>query len=259
MTLNGNLWVSQGRSGSAPLVKSKAGNASDWLLGLLLLVILGVNLTAAAQTTNGEFQATLAAAQKGEARAQYQLARDYEKGNGFARDYALAARYLRLAADQGYADAQVTLGSYYGRGLGVGRDLPTAIAWYRKAADQGSALAEYALGGFYAQGRGVTNDVTEAIRWWKKAAGQGEVEAAAALGQLFLLPAAPYGTNYVNYPEALRWLRQAAAAGSEGAENNLGVAYENGFGVKRDYAAAYWRARAADLVDHCNKSCDPTS
>jgi TPR repeat protein len=102
------------------------------------------------------------------------------------------------------------------------------------------------MGGFYAQGRGVTNDVVEALRWWQKAAQQGQVEAQATLGQLYLIPAAPFGTNYLNYPEALRWLRLAADQGSAGALNNLGVAYEHGFGVKRDFTeAAKWYYAAA--------------
>jgi TPR repeat protein len=72
------------------------------------------------------------------------------------------------------------------------------------------------------------------------------VDAEAALGGLYLIPAPPYRTRYVNLPEAVRWLRKAADQGSVGSFNNLGVAYENGLGVKRDYteAAKWYRAAA---------------
>jgi TPR repeat protein len=111
-------------------------------------------------------------------------------------------------------------------------------------------VAQYAMGGFYANGTGVTNDMNVAIQWWHKAAAQNQMEAEAALGQLYLIPAEPYGTNYLNYAEALRWLRQAAAQGSIGAMNNLGVAYENGLGVKMDFKeAAKWYRAAAEQGD----------
>jgi len=87
------------------------------------------------QDTNIDFQATQAAADKGDAKAQYELASDYAQGVGLAHDlpkgaqYAKAVEYLRKAADQGYAPAEVNLGSLYGRGRWVPRNLPTAVQW----------------------------------------------------------------------------------------------------------------------------------
>jgi TPR repeat protein len=70
------------------------------------------------------------------------------------------------------------------------------------------------------------------------------------LGQWYLVPSAVYGTNYLNYDEALRWLRRAAAHGSVAAMNNLGVAYDNGMGVKIDFKeAADWYRQAAERGD----------
>lgn len=212
----------------------------------LMLVFFGLALRVHAQDTNFNFQTVQTAADKGNAKAQYELGRYYANGIGINRDYAKAVKYMRQAADQGDALAQMELGSYYGRGIGVPRNVTTAVQWYRKAADQGNVLAQYAMGGFYAAGRGVTNDMDEAVRWWLKAAGQDQVDAEARLGELFLIQTPQYRTNYLNYPEALKWLRKAAAQGSAGAMNNLGVAYENGFGVKMDFkeAARWYRASA---------------
>jgi len=215
---------------------------------VFLWAVWGLTPWLQAQDTNFNLQATQAAADKGDAKAQYELGRHYVKVNGTTRaDYAKAAQFIRQSAEQGYADAEVVLGSFYGRGLGVPRNVATAVQWYRKAADQGNALAEYAMGEFYATGRGVTNDMNEAILWWKRAAGHNQVDAQDALGQFYLLPGTQYGTNYLDYPKAIQWLQRAAAQDSAGAMNNLGVAYENGLGVKRDpNEAAHWYQQAAE-------------
>ena len=210
------------------------------------LMFWGLALGIQAQDTNLNFQAVQAAAAKGEAKAQYELARCYARGIGVEKDDAKAAQYLRQSADQGNAEAQIVLGAFYGEGRGVPQDLTNAVACYRKAADQGNATAQYAMGNFYADGRGVTNDMDMAIQWWQKAAEGNLAEAQATLGEVRLIPVAVYGNKYVDHAEALRWLHRAATQGSAPAMNNLGAAYENGLGVKLDFkeAARWYRAAA---------------
>jgi hypothetical protein len=231
-------------------MKTNRNTVVNWGIRLAAAGLVCLALHAQAQNTNLDFQATQTAADKGDAKSQYALAGFYAKGTGVVRDYAKAAEYLRKAADQGYAPAEVALGSLYGRGRGVPRNLVQAVQWYRKAGDQGDALAQYGMGGFYAEGRGVTNDMAQAIQWWQKAAAQGQMDAQAALGKLYLLPSAEHGTNYLNYTEALRLLRLAADQGSAPAMNNLGVAFENGIGVKLDFTeAGRWYRAAAEQGD----------
>ena len=91
-----------------------------------------------AQDTNFNVQATQAAADQGDAKAQDALAKFYEQQH----NYLKAADYWRKSAEQGYAAAQAALGSCYGMGRGVPRNPVTAATWYRKAADQGYALAD---------------------------------------------------------------------------------------------------------------------
>ena len=103
---------------------------------------------------------------------------------------------------------------------------------------------------FTPPGAGVTNDMNQAVQWWQKAADQNQVAAESALGELYLIPAAPYGTNYLNYPKAVGLLRQAVAQDSVHAMNNLGAAYESGLGVERDFKeAARWYRAAAERGD----------
>ena len=50
----------------------------------------------------------------------------------------------------------------------------------------------------------------------------------------------------INYVEAIKWFRSAAAKGYAAAQNNLGFVYENGMGLTTDYVeAAKWYKLAA--------------
>ena len=50
-----------------------------------------------------------------------------------------------------------------------------------------------------------------------------------------------------DYPEALRWYHEAAEQGHAGAQNNLGLMYDEGRGVTQDYAeAVHWYCKAAE-------------
>lgn len=190
------------------------------------------------------------AAEKGNPRAEYQLARRYAHGEGVMRDEAKAAEYLRQSADQRYAPAQAALGSCYARGLGVRQDYSLALRWYRKAAAQGDALAEYCLGYACAHGKGVPKDIDKALDWWRKSAEQGQVYAQNALGQFYLRGEQPGDTNHVDYVASAKWLRQAAQQGCVSAMNNLAFLYQNGWGVKHNLREAVrWYRRAAQAGD----------
>ncbi len=58
---------------------------------------------------------------------------------GVAQDYVAAAWWFRAAAEQGNAEAQYNLGLMYLEGLGVTQDNAEAYAWIRTAAAQGKS------------------------------------------------------------------------------------------------------------------------
>jgi TPR repeat protein len=213
-----------------------------------------------------------AAAEKGDAKAEYFLGKQYAKGNGVPLDNAKAAEYFRKAAEQGLAAAQNDLGAYYARGLGVKRDFQEAAKWYTKAALQGDELAEYSLGRAYAEGRGVDKDLRESTKWYRKAAEQNQPDALVVMGDMYLFgdrgssmkyaEALKYYTNavahgqticlnslgicYENSPDisdnmglALKCYRQAAAKNDGRAQANLGRFYQDGIGVQKDLVEAY--------------------
>jgi TPR repeat protein len=83
-------------------------------------------------------------AQAGDAKAQFELAKAYQGGQGVPLDRVKSIQWLRKSADQGYAGAEVTLGAFYESG--ALREVPgfnhpdphEAAKWFRKAARQSS-------------------------------------------------------------------------------------------------------------------------
>ena len=89
----------------------------------------------------------------------------------------------RAAADKGEAWAQYNLGIMYANGEGVPEDDATAVKWYTKAAEQGDAAAQNNLGVMYEDGHGVPQDNVMAYMWWNLAAAQGDENAKENKGK----------------------------------------------------------------------------
>src|SRR2546430_439433 len=119
-----------------------------------------------------------AGADKGDAKAQYELGRAFFSGTlGVAKDEAEAVKWFRKAAEQNVADAQFSLGVCYDNGRGVTKDEVEAEKWWLHAAGQSEDEAQYNLGVCYDSGEGVPKDEVEAHKWWLLAAGQGNDDA----------------------------------------------------------------------------------
>lgn len=85
-------------------------------------------------------------------------------------------------------------------------------------------------------------DYNTAFRLFKSLAEQGNTEAQANLGLMYEIG---QGVNK-NFAEAFQWYRSAAEKGNAWAQVNLGLAYANGRGTKKDdKEAAKWLRRAA--------------
>jgi uncharacterized protein len=101
-------------------------------------------------------------------------------------EYATALRLLSPLAEKGDARAQFDIGFMHAYGWGVQRNSADAVTWYRKAADQGLPVAQHFLGMAYVNGEGVRPDDAEAARWFARAAGQGFAQAQFMLGLMTL-------------------------------------------------------------------------
>lgn len=195
------------------------------------------------------------AAERGEARAQFDLARAHLRGIGVDRDPRLALAWMEKAAQQGFPDAIGGLGYFFAEGIAVEKNETRAAEQFRVAAEKGSAKAQLNYGQWLCLGRAVARDVAAGLRWIERAAGQGLPEAQYAFATVALfgeygqpvdsraactraLPAAERGhapaqnlvgvlhrdgqLGKIDLAEAERWFRRAAAQGERRAQSNLG-------------------------------------
>ena len=78
---------------------------------------------APAQINSTAYLWYLAAAEQGDAQAQFLLGRMYATGEGWPQDEQEAVTWYRLAAEQGYTEAQLGLGEQWNRKYGRRLDL----------------------------------------------------------------------------------------------------------------------------------------
>jgi TPR repeat protein len=200
--------------------------------------------------------------------AQFSLGVMYDNGDGLVQDRAEAAKWYRKAADQGLDIAEFNLGVMYDNGDGVLQDCAEAAKWYRRAADRGLYKAEFNLGLKYINGQGVPQDYIQAYKWMNLATRDAGIDAekrcaairdrvASKLNPPQIVEAQRLVGEYIDnwedpdfqfdYTEAVRWWRKAADAGNAEAQNKLGEAYYNGYGVPQDNAeAAKWYGKAVE-------------
>ena len=198
------------------------------------------------------FNDLLAAAEKGNRIAQFNLGVSYYHGQGTPPNRKEAAKWFHEAAsgDAPIAQAQCALGVLYANGEEVAQDYAKAAEWYLRAAKQGIAQAQNNLGTMYDTGEGVPLDRIDAATWFRRAAEQGYAEAQCNLGT-----ACYHGQGVPKDPvEAATWFRRAAEQGIVQAQNNLGVLYDNGEGGVQDYKESYIWFSLASAGGHAKAS-----
>lgn len=171
------------------------------------------------------------AANQGDAEAQYELGKCYEKGIGVKQNLMTAENYYNIAAPKNVS-AQLSLGDmYFVRGAGGIKEirnkkyldeennesLKKAVDWYRKATNAGNLVAQTKLGVCYENGQGVKKDEKAALELYRKAAEKGYAKA-----QYYL------GLNYEkgigverNQAKALEWYKAAATQNDKNAKSAI--------------------------------------
>ena len=115
-----------------------------------VVFIIAVCLTLSASMSFGaDFKATLKRVNRGDAEAQFELARMYAQGDGVKQDYTKAREYLEKAAALNHVGAISNLGEMYFNGYGVKQDYTKARELFEKAAALNYAGASYNLGYMY--------------------------------------------------------------------------------------------------------------
>ena len=155
-----------------------------------------------------------ASAEKGNAKAQLNLALIYSNGTGVTIDLKESIRLFQLSANQGNAKAQFNLAVFYDTGRGVARDMQEAVRLYQLSADR---TAQFSLAVCYEQGDGVEVDIKDAIRWYELAAQQGDAEAQLNLAEFY-----EKGKSIPrNVEKAIYWYRLSATQGGAVAQYYL--------------------------------------
>lgn len=176
-----------------------------------------------------------AAAEKGDAEAQFDLGVLYAKGLGTDQNMQQAVRLYRSAAEHGNVQAAFSLGQLYSKGWGVPRDDAEALRWFQ-AANSPDPDNPVRLGWIVAEGYGVPQDYAVAAFWYRNAAQKGHAEAQFNLAHLY---ATGKGVQHDD-EEAARWCRAAATQGYAPAQARLGWRFANGNGVPHDDGQAYF-------------------
>ena len=198
--------------GSVAVLGGKA--AEEFQIGFALLLeviegVFGIGLGVEIEVVLGVVYAQALlweskAAEKGDPRAQRDLAFMYERGFGVAADPAKAAEWNQKAAAQGNAEAQLHLAKALDEGAGVSKNAEEAREWYGKAARQEQPAAQLELA---RQSAGQGN-CPVAVHWYEEAAGHGQAQAMYELGRLYLSKCGP------DKDKAFTWFTIGARFGS---------------------------------------------
>ncbi|MFL5327906.1 MAG: caspase family protein [Gemmataceae bacterium] len=176
------------------------------------------------------------AASQNNTEAQHRLGTWYLEGIGVAKDTSAGLALVKKAAEKDYVLAWVTLGTCYEQGIGVEKNALEAVAFYRKAADRGWTDAYFKLGMLYLNGTAVAKDDKEAAKWFRKGA---EKNSTGCVQQLAHVYTSGKVTPEKSDPQAVAWFRAAIERGDLDTTSNLGVMYENGWGVNKDLNEAF--------------------
>jgi len=160
---------------------------------------------------------------------------------------AVGSAGLRAAAVKGDAAAEYEIAVRFAEGRGIPQDLTTAAEWFERSAKQGLVPAQFRLGALYEKGMGVKKDTENARRLYAAAGQAGNAKAMHNLAVLY----AEGVDGKPDYQTAAKWFRKAADYGVSDSQYNLGILYARGIGIEPNLAEAYkWFALAAREGDN---------
>ncbi|MDA3837631.1 MAG: C39 family peptidase [Candidatus Delongbacteria bacterium] len=151
------------------------------------------------------YKPMLKLAEKGDFRAQCNVANMLYAGSGVEKDPHGSLKWYEKAADEGYSRAQMVLGYQCCFGDSSEIDFVKAKNLFLEAAVQNNHFAQYFLGYMNEYGKGISVDYVKAIEWYKKAAEKGLPYSYQQLGNLYFNGK---GVSE-NYDEAVKWFTKA--------------------------------------------------
>jgi TPR repeat protein len=156
----------------------------------------------------------------------FKIGKCYEK----KADYRNAFNNYLLGDKKNDDLSQLSLGYMFHKGLGFAPDVNKAMFWYNKAASNGNAMALNNIGSIYLSGEGVPVNLNIARDYLIKAINQGCDLGYYNMGRLY---------HQVNdYRSAFGYFQKGLELKHAESINYLGIYYEKGYFVNRDYNKA---------------------
>ncbi|KAI8888312.1 HCP-like protein [Backusella circina FSU 941] len=177
--------------------------------------------------------------------AYYRLGVLYEEGRGIEQDYIMAANMYQKATGKEHIDAFFRFARLYQYGNGVKLDYLKAYQFYKKAADMGHLQAHKVLNitpkakisfdgvakeKYFSPS---SQEYQDSLLMCKYVAEHGNTEVQFKLGFAY-----EYTISKPDYAEAYHWYSLAARSYHREAVYHLGLLYEKGLQVSRDYQIA---------------------
>lgn len=137
------------------------------------------------------------------------------------KNYIKAYNLYKKLADKGMARAQYDVGYMHAEGTAVIQSYAEAIRWWQLAAAQGSTEALTSLGYIYLRGDGVKQDISKALRLLRLSATQPNQTKASATASAYaqlLLGVAHVG---VDDSLALMWLNMSILNGEKIGDKHI--------------------------------------
>ena len=197
------------------------------------------------------------AIESGSAKALTPLALCYEMGRGVRQSTAEAVKLYKRAHEKSnknwsytppmpaLAETQYQLALAISNQNATSEDWKWAVALYREAMNKGDLQAQERLAWCYENGKGIAQSDYQAAELYFKLL-QQNIHASPMSAEVRYRIARRYD-ELKSYTEAVKWYRKAAEQGHTGAQNNLGVRYDNGQGVTQSHTEAVkWYRKAAE-------------
>lgn len=157
----------------------------------------------------------------------------YQSGKGGIKpNPGLVEQWQKVIADAG---DPVQLCNY-GCALEEKENYPEALRYYEKAAVKGNYVAAYNAGYCYNTGKGAEKNEEKAFEYFMIAAKKGDLDGQFQVGTFYF---EGKGNVLVDYAKAVYWLSKSAEQDCKWAFPRLGVCYQQGLGVQKDYDCAF--------------------
>ena len=174
--------------------------------------------------------------------ATYHMALSYHDGQNVEVDHKKENELLLFTAEKGDVRAMHDFANNLINSEFIDVDVERALYWFRLAAAEGYGRAANQIGHIYYEGVGAVEvDYMLAMEWFQKASDYGNVFSTSNLGLFY-----QYGLGVKkDYEKALEYYRSSALKGDLKSFERLGDLYRDSFGEKYYKDAEYWYEQGA--------------